>query len=167
MLSFNCIEDYGGSWDIFQNAGIFRIDDKILSRDPQLKFATMDNKNRFVGGLVYYNKLTSSQGYKVLYSGAEGQKLIQGGGAKFPVEDIVLNSGWSWIGHPPLISHDVNSGIEVVSGQFSVDDQIKTRSGNKLTFCTYTGSRFAPDFELKPGAGYEVNVAQAMTLRYV
>ena len=169
MISFNCIEDSGRSFDIFQNAGIFRTDDKILSRDPQLKFATLNNANppRFVGGLVDHNKLTSSQGYKLFYSGAEGQKLIQGGGAKFPVEDVVLKLGWNWIGHAPLISNDVNSGIVAVSGQFSRDDQIKTRSGSALTFCTYSGSKFEPALKLKPGVGYEVKVAQAITFRYV
>ena len=169
MISFNCIEDSGGSFDIIQNSGIFRTDDKILSRDPQLKFSTMNSESppRFVGGLVNHDKLSSSHGYKVFYSGVEGEKLIQGGGAKFPVEDVVLNLGWSWIGHAPHIIHDVNSGIVVVSGQFSRDDQIKTRSGSRLTFCTYTGSKFEPDFVLKPGVGYEVKVAQAITFRYV
>ena len=168
MISFNCIEDSGGSFDIIQNSGIFRTDDKILSRDPQLKFSTLNNDNppRFVGGLVAHNKLTSSHGYKVFYSGVEGQNLIQGGGAKFPVEDVVVKPGWNWIGHAPLISYDVNS-IVAVSGQFTHDDQIKTRSGSTLTFCTYSGSKFEPAFELKPGVGYEVKVAQAITFRYV
>ena len=169
MISFNCIEDSGGSFDIIQNSGIFRTDDKILSRDPQLKFSALNNDNppRFVGGLVAHNKLTSSHGYKVFYSGVEGQNLIQGGGAKFPVEDVVVKPGWNWIGHAPLISYDVNSGIVAVSGQFTHDDQIKTRSGSTLTFCTYSGSKFEPAFELKPGVGYEVKVAQAITFRYV
>ena len=150
-------------------SGIFRTDDKILSRDPQLKFATLNNANppRFVGGLVSHNKLTSSQGYKVFYSGADGQNLIQGGGTKSPVEDVMVKPGWNWIGHAPLISYYVNSGIVAVSGQFTLDDQIKTRSGSTLTFCTYSGSKFEPALKLKPGVGYEVKVAQAITFRYV
>ena len=169
MISFNCIEDSGGSFDIIQNSGIFQTDDKILSRDPQLKFSTLNNDDppRFVGGLVTHNKLSSALGYKVFYSGAEGQKLIQGGGAKFPVENVVVNPGWSWIGHAPQISHNVNSGIIAVSGQFSRDDQIKTRSGSRLIFCTYSGSKFEPDLVLQPGVGYEVKVAQAITFSYV
>ena len=141
----------------------------ILSRDPQLKFATLNNANppRFVGGLVNHNKLTASQGHKVFYSGAEGQNLIQGGGAKFPVENVVVKPGWNWIGHAPLIGHDVNSGIVAVSGQFTIDDQIKARSGSTSTLCTYSGSKFEPAFELMPGVGYEVKVAQAITFRYV
>ena len=63
--------------------------------------------------------MTSSQGYKVFYSGAAGQNLTQGGGAKFPVEDVVVKPGWSWIGHAPLISYHVNSGIVAVTGQFT------------------------------------------------
>ena len=102
--------------------------------------------------LVNHNKLTASQGYKVFYSGAEGQNLIQGGGAKFPVENVVVKPGWNWIGHAPLIGHDVNSGIVAVSGQFTIDDQIKARSGSTSTLCTYSGSKFEPAFELMPVA---------------
>ena len=65
------------------------------------------------------------------------------------------------------MSHDVNSGIVAVSGQFTRDDQIKTRSGSALTFCTYSGSKFEPALKLKPGVGYEVKVAQAITFRFV
>ena len=110
--------------------------------------------------------MTSSQGYKVFYSGADGQNLIQGGGTKSPVEDVMVKPGWNWIGHAPLISYYVNSGIVAVSGQFTLDDQIKTRSGSTVTFGTYSGSKFEPAFELKPGVGYEVKVAQAITFRY-
>ena len=65
MISFNCIEDSGGSFDTIQTSGIFRTDDKILTRDPQLKFATLDNSNppQFVGGLINHDRLRSSLGY--------------------------------------------------------------------------------------------------------
>ena len=110
---------------------------------------------------------SSARGYKIFYSGDVGAVLAQSGGTA-PVEDVELSNGWNWIGHAPLVSYDINSGITTLVGtDFTADDQIKTRSGSAVTFTTYTGSRFAPDFELKPGAGYEVNVAQAMTLRYV
>ena len=167
MISFNCIEDSGGSFDFLQNSGIFRTDDKILTREGLLKFATWDG-TRFVGGLVSHDKLKSSLGYKIYYSGAEGEILTQGGGAKFPAEDVVVKSGWNWIGHAPLISYDVNSGIVAVNGAaFTADDQIKTRRGSALIFCTYTGSEFTGGLtELKPGVGYEVKVAQGVTFSY-
>ena len=82
MISFNCIEDSGGSFDIIRNAGIFRTDDKIMTRDEELLLSTLDSSNppRFVGSL---NRLSSSLAYKVLYSGEEGKSLVQGGGIRF------------------------------------------------------------------------------------
>ena len=171
MISFNCIEDSGGSFDTIQTSGIFRTDDKILTRDPQLKFATLDNSNppQFVGGLINHDRLRSSLGYKVFYSGVEGEHLTQGAGNKFPPDDVVLLPGWNWIGYAPLVSHDVNSGIEALSGNFTYDDQFKTRYGASLSFCTYSGSTdgFVGDLvELKPGVGYEVKVSHAITFAY-
>jgi len=72
-------------------------------------------------------------------------------------------------GHAPLISYDINSGIEPVSGQFTYDDQFKTRSGSDVEFATYAGSEFGfvgNLAELKPGSGYEVRVKMAVTFRY-
>ena len=169
MISFNCIEDSGGSFDIIKNAaGIFRTDDKNMTRDEELLLSTLDSSNppRFVGSL---NRLSSSLAYKVLYSGEEGKSLVQGGGIRFPAEDVVLKPGWNWIGHAPLISYDINSGIEPVSGQFTYDDQFKTRSGSDVEFATYAGSEFGfvgNLAELKPGNGYEVRVRMAVTFRY-
>lgn len=168
MISFNCIEDSGGSFDIIQNAGIFRTDDKIMTRDGELLFSTLDNSNppRFMGSL---KRLSSSLGYRVFYSGEEGKSLVQGGGIQFPEKDVVLKPGWNWIGHVPLISYDINSGIEPVSGQFTHDDQFKTRSGSDVEFSTYADSEFGfvgNLAELKPGNGYEVRVKMAVTFRY-
>ena len=168
-ISFNCNEDSGGSFDIIQNAGIFRTDDKIMTRNGELLFSTLDNSNppRFVGSLN--NRLSSSLGYRVFYSGEEGKSLVQGGGIKFLAEDVVLMPGWNWIGHAPLISYDVNSGIDPVSGQFTYDDQFKTRSGTNVQISTYSGSEFGfvgNLVELKPGVGYEVRVKMAVRFRY-
>ena len=170
MISFNCIQDSGGSFDVLYS-GDFKTDDKVMTRDDGiLKFSTFDGNNppRLVGGLVNHDKLEHSLGYKVFYSGVAGKNLTQGGGATFPVEDVGLNRGWNWIGHAPLISYNVNSGIEGVSGSFTTDDQIKTRAGNDVTFTTYDGSTFQGGLlELKPGVGYEVKVAKAFTFRYI
>ena len=121
-----------------------------------------------MGGLVNHDQLLSSLGYKIYYSGAEGEILTQGGGAKFPAEDVVVKSGWNWIGHAPLISYGINSGVTTIGGtEFAVDDQIKTRSGSAVTFTTYDGSNFEGGLvELKPGVGYEVKVAHSVTFGY-
>merc|ERR1740124_1340175 len=58
-------------------------------------------------------------------------------------------------------------GIKAVIGKFSKDDNFKTRSGNTLLTSTFDGSKFQGSLiELKPGVGYEVLVAQAVTFRY-
>ena len=146
-------------------------DDKILTRDPQLKFAVLDNSNppQWVGGLINHDRLKYSLGYKVFYSGVEGEHLTQSGGTKLPPDDVVLLPGWNWIGYAPLVSRDVNSGIEALSGNFTYDDQFKTRYGASVSFCTYSGSTlgFVGDLvELKPGVGYEVKVSRAITFAY-
>ena len=69
-------------------------DDRIMTRDPFLKFAAF-NGERFVGGLINHDQLLPSLGYKIYYSGAEGAVLAQSGLPQLPVEDIVLRSGWS------------------------------------------------------------------------
>jgi len=75
--------------------------------------------------------------------------------------------GWNWIGYPPFEAYNINSNIEVVSGAFSIDDQIKTRSGSTVRLANYGGDDFRGDlFELEPGVGYEFRVAQAVTFRY-
>ena len=107
--------------------------------------------------------------YKVFYSGVEGEHLTQGGGTKLPPDDVVLLPGWNWIGYAPLVSRDVNSVIEALSGNFTYDDQFKTRRGASVSFCTYSGSTlgFVGDLvELKPGVGYEVKVSRAITFAY-
>ena len=91
--------------------------------------------------------MSPSRGYKIFYSGAEGAAFAQTGIPQLPVEDVVLLKGWNWIGHAPLTSYDINTGITPVgsvSGEglaFTVDDQIKTRSGRTFTFCTYDARR--------------------------
>ena len=84
------------------------------------------------------------------------------------MEDVELSRGWNWIGHAPLISYGINSGVTTISGtEFTVDDQIKTRSGSAVTFTTYDGSNFEGGLvELKPGVGYEVKVAHSLTFGY-
>ena len=166
MLSFNCIGSMSNTFDVLATVP-FKVDDKILSFEGFLKFATFDGDN-FVGGLVTHGELSPSRGYKILYSGAPGAIFVQTGDPQLPVEDVVLYEGRNWIGHAPLMSYGINTGITVVVGEtFTIDDQIKTRSGTDVSFATYDGSTFQGRLlELEPGVGYEVKVAQAVMFRY-
>ena len=165
FISFNCIEG-ASSFDLVLRSAMFEIDDKILSREGRLLFATYDGA-KWVGNLEEKG-FSSARGYKVLYSGEVGAVLTQSGDAA-PVEDVELSSGWNWIGHAPLVSYPINSGVTTIGGtQFTANDQIKTRLGSALSFTTYTGSKFEGGLtELTPGVGYEVKVTQAVTFRYV
>ena len=164
IISFNCIEG-ASSFELVLGSATFKVDDKILSREGRLLFATYDG-TQWVGNLVTRG-FSSARGYKIFYSGDVGAVLAQSGGTA-PVEDVELSNGWNWIGHAPLVSYDINSGITTLVGtDFTADDQIKTRSGSAVTFTTYTGWRFEGGLvELTPGLGYEVKVAQAVTFRY-
>ena len=166
MLSFNCIGNMSDTFNVLE-AVTWGVDDKIMTRDPFLKFATF-NGDKFVGGLVDYDQLSMSLGYKIFYSGAEGAVSAQAGAPQLPVEDVVLSTGWNWIGHAPLTSYGINTGITAVGSEtFTTDDQIKTRTGSVVSFTTYDGSTFQGGLlELEPGVGYEVKVAQAVTFRY-
>ena len=161
MISFNCIEG-SSSLEVVLGSATFETDDKILSREGTLLFATFSGTT-WVGNLV---GVSSARGYKIFFSGEVGAALTQSGGAA-PVEDVELSRGWNWIGHTPFISYGINSGgVTAVLGIFTVDDQIKTRSGS-VAFTTYDGSKFQGGLvELGPGVGYEVKVAQAVTFRY-
>ena len=142
-------------------------DDKIMTRDPFLKFATFDG-TEFVGGLINHEQLLPSLGYKVYYSGALGAVLEQKGINQFPVENVALAKGWNWIGHAPLHIYSI-AEIVPVNGSpgFSADDQIKTRAGTNLGTSTFSGTSWQGDLgQLAPGIGYEVKVSQAMTFNY-
>ena len=76
-------------------------DDKILTRDPYLKFATFDG-DRFQGSLINHDQLSMSLGYKIYYSGAWGAVLEQTGLPHSHVENVPLRVGWNFIGHAPL-----------------------------------------------------------------
>ncbi len=168
MLSFNCVGNMSDTFAVLANV-TWRIDDKIMTRDPFLKFATFDGE-KFVGGLKNHDQLLPSLGYKVYYSGNDLLPVIieQTGLPQLPVEDVVLSRGWSWIGHAPPTSYGINTGITAVgNGTFSIDDQIKTRTGNHLSFATRDGSWFQGElYKLEPGVGYVVKVAQPLTFRY-
>jgi len=164
IISFNCIEG-ASSFELVLGSATFKVDDKILSREGRLLFATYDG-TQWVGNLVTRG-FSSARGYKIFYSGEVGAVLTQSGGTA-PVEDVELSKGWNWIGHAPLVNYPINSGVTTIGGtEFTADDQIKTRSGSAVTFTTYTGSKFEGGLvELTPGVGYEVKVAQAVTFRY-
>ena len=166
MLSFNCIGNVSNMFALLATVP-WKIDDKILSREGLLKFATYDG-DKWVGSLAANDELSPSRGYKIFYSGVEGAVFAQAGDPQLPVEDVVLWKGWNWIGHAPLTSYGINTGITIVVGEtFTIDDQIKTRSGSDVSFTTYDGSTFQGGLlELEPGIGYEVKVAQRVTFRY-
>ena len=164
VISFNCIEG-SSSFELVLGSAAFRVDDKILSREGRLLFATYTG-TEWVGSLVTRG-FSSERGYKIFFSGEVGTVLTQSGDAA-PVEDVELSRGWNWIGHAPLISYGINSGVTTIGRtQFTVDDQIKTRSGSAVIFTTYDGSSFQGGLlELKPHVGYEIKVAQAVTFGY-
>ena len=165
MISFNCIDQASSAFDVLEPVP-FKSNDKIFSRDGRLVFATYTGEE-WVGELVTMG-LFYAKGYKVFFTGTAGSVIKQSGDSQLPVEDIVMSAGWNWIGHAPLGSYDINSGIAVVSGQFTVDDMIKTRSGSALMSSSYDGSQFQGELkQLESGAGYGVRVAQAVTFRYL
>ena len=164
MVSFNCVGGLSNTFKVLESAP-WKTDDKIMTRDPFLKFATYDG-DKFVGGLINHDQLLPSLGYKIFYSG-EPANLTQTGLPQLPVEDVVLRVGWNWIGHAPLDSFDIHSIKAVNMGQFNVDDQIKKRTGTDLKYTTYNGAIWAGDiYNLVPGLGYEVKVSQALSFCY-
>jgi len=163
MISFNCIGGLSNTFEVLESAP-WNADDKIMTRDPFLKFATF-NGVTFVGGLINHDQLLPSLGYRVYYSG-DPTSLTQTGTPQLPVENVVLRVGWNWIGHAPLDSFAIDS-IEAISGQFIMDDQIKTRTGTDVKITTYTGAFWSGDIDnLVPGLGYEVKVSQVLSFCY-
>ena len=153
------------SFQVLETVNSWGIDDKILTRDPFLKFATFNGDN-FVGGLVDDNQLSMSLGYKIYYSGAPGAVLEQTGLPQLPVQHVTLNEGWNWIGHAPLHIFLLNE-IAPVAGNFSADDQVKMRAGSNLKYSTFTGQIWSGNLDqLTPGIGYKFKVAQAVTFCY-
>ena len=164
MISFNCIDQASSGFGTLTSAP-FKANDKIFSRDGNLAFATYDGEE-FQGELVTMG-LSYARGYSIFFTGMAGSVIRQSGNAQFPVEDVVLSTGWNWLGHALFENYDINSGIEIVSGQFSENDSFKSRSGNIVSTCSFDGSQFQGSLSvLAPGVGYEVFVAQAVTLRY-
>ena len=142
-------------------------DDKILTRDPYLKFATFDG-DRFQGSLINHDQLSMSLGYKIYYSGAWGAVLEQSGLPQSPIETVTLRAGWNLIGHAPLHTFSI---AEIVptggSGGFSPDDQFKTRQSSSVWITTFSGASWQGGLtELTPGVGYEVKVSKEITFCY-
>ena len=172
MISFNC-HSMQLNGNILKRIP-FETDDKIFSRaDGQeyqrLVFAAYDGKE-WVGELVTKG-LSRAKGYMFYFTGTTGSVIKQSEDKHDdrPVQDVVLSEGWNWIGHAAFRNYSINSGIEAVSGQFSMDDIIKSRSGSMLSLAIYDGSEFQAEgqnFLLEPGIGYEIKVAQALTFRY-
>ena len=173
MISFNCIGNMSNTWRALETVTTWNSDDKIISRDPFVKFAVFDGE-RFVGGLVNHNQLSMSLGYKVYYSGAPGAIIEQTGLPQLPVENVVLQAGWNWIGHAPLHAYKIDEIEPVGTRGFSADDQVMRRTGNGFELSTFTGGYDAdgvPQWagglsQLTPGSGYEFKVKQAVTFCY-
>ena len=163
MISFHCISS--NAFQILSSVQ-FGINDEIKTRDGGLVFARYDG-TKWQGRLAKAG-LSYAKGYMVYFSGSAGLVIKQSGEAQLPVENVMLSQGWNWIGHAPFENYDINSGITVVSGQFTADDQFKMRSSYDVSFSNYDGSRFQGALsQLKPGSGYEVRVAQAVTFQYM
>jgi len=165
MISFHCVGGLSNTFEVLETAS-WKVDDKIMTRDPFLKFATFDG-TKFVGGLINHDQLLPSLGYKVYYMG-EPASLTQTGLPQVPAENVVLREGWNWIGHAPLHSYSINEIASVVgSPPFAVDDQVKTRAGSSLKFSTFAGANWVGSLaQLTPGIGYEFKVAQVLTFCY-
>lgn len=165
LISFHCSGQSSNGFDILASAP-FQQDDIIKTRDGSLVFASFDGSAW--QGLLTTMGLSFARGYMVFFSGAVGSVLSQSGGAQIPLETVSLNAGWNWIGHPPFDNHGLLSGIEVLSGGFTVDDIIKTRKGSNLRFSSFDGSAFQGSLSsLAPTEGYKIYVAQATTFRYL
>ena len=165
MISFNCIGNVSNSFQVLETVSTWGIDDKILTRDPFLKFAVFTG-TKFVGGLINHDQLSMSLGYQIYYSGAPGAVLEQTGLPQLPVQHVTLNEGWNWIGHAPLHIFLLNE-IAPVAGNFSADDQVKTRAGSNLKYSTFTGGDWAGDLvQLTPGLGYAFKVQAQITFSY-
>ena len=167
MISFNCIGNMSNTLHVLETVSTWRVDDKILTRDPFLKFATFTGE-KFVGGLINHDQLSMSLGYKIYYSGAPGAVFEQTGLPQLPVQHVTLAYGWNWIGHAPLHIYPLDGIASVVgSPQFSADDQVKARAGSNIKLGTFSGHNWAGDlYQLTPGIGYEFKVAQAVTFCY-
>ena len=165
MISFNCIGGLSSTFEVLETAS-WEADDKIITRDPFLKFATFDGQ-KFAGGLMNHDQLLPSLAYKVYYTG-EPANLTQTGLPQLPVENVVLRSGWNWIGHAPLHTYSIDEIASVVgSPPFEIDDQVKTRVSSSLKYGTFSGQIWEGSVaQLTPGIGYEFKVAQALTFCY-
>ena len=162
MISFNCISN---TWKTLETVSTWGVDDKILTRDPFLKFAVFTGK-KFVGGLINHDQLSMSLGYKIYYSGDPGAVLEQTGLPQLPVQHVTLVYGWNWIGHAPLHIVSLNE-IASVAGNFSADDQVKTRAGSTLPLSTFDGNIWDGSLlQLTPGLGYEFKVQALTTFSY-
>ena len=73
MISFNRVKA-SGSFNML-NSVTFKIDDKILSREGRLVFATYTGK-KWVGELVNRG-FSSARGYKVYFTGETGSVIKQ------------------------------------------------------------------------------------------
>ena len=80
--------------------------------------------------------------------------MKQSGEPQNPGQNLVeLSVGWSWIGYAASENIEVNN-LSVVNGSWTMNDQIKTRSGS-VTFATYSGKEFEGSLvSLEPGDGY-------------
>lgn len=182
MISFHCAGTYieFRTLDDIMEGVPFATDDKILTRDPQegLLFAAYSG-TKWVGALVKRG-LSYKRGYKVLFTGPEDSVITQIGSPwsrEYFWDDsvnewmdpvvVALSKGWNWIGHRIDVGVDINSNITVTSGQFSYDDQFKTRSLGTVATANYDGAKFQGLLtELEPGLGYMVKVKEPVTFKY-
>jgi len=164
MISFDHLPEQD-SFKVIRVAKGFSTDDVILSRQGGRLVTAAFDGNKWQGILVKQG-LSLAQGYKV--KAKSGAVITQMGVNQVPVANVVLTKGWNWIGHAPLQAIDVNN-IKPVdgSGQFSANDQIKTRSTD-LLLTTYNGKKWVGKLKaLEQGNGYEILVKNKVTFQYV
>jgi hypothetical protein len=165
LVSFHCSGLSTNGFDILDSVS-FQQDDIIKTRDGSLIFASFDGASW--QGLLTTMGLSFARGYMIFFSGVAGSIMTQSGSAQIPLETVQLNAGWNWIGHPPFDDHGLLSGIEILTGGFTVDDIVKTRRGSNLRFSSYDGSQFQGSLaSLVPTEGYKIYVSQATTFRYL
>ena len=152
----------GGTFDVIINTLGFSMNDKIMARMGSLKIAIYDGV-RWQGELVEIG-LFFKYGYKI-YADVGGGVITQMGVNQDPVENIQLTKGWNWMGNPKLGCTDINDLTPCAGGgQFTVDDEMKSR-GLQVKISRYDGVKWTTGIScLKNGTGYEIKVAEALTL---
>jgi len=142
----------------------WKVNDKMMARMGSLKIATYDG-TKWQGELVRTG-LFFKYGYKI-FSKVAGVVITQTCENQNPVKDIPLTKGWNWMGSPYIGCFPINELKTVGDGQFTVDDEIKSRA-LQVRISRYDGEEWTtssiPCFQ--NGMGYEVKVNVSVTVSF-